>query len=88
MARHPHLEKLAEIIKQFKEGSASFEQLQLNLSSLRTALEGDMPNASHIRKALRETENRIELAWFSLPERRKTEVIRLLNALENTVDGV
>lgn len=65
---HPHVSMIRERARQFATGQLSVARLQLSLSSVESAIEGDMLHAAPLRTLLRQVQNEIERAWFTLDE--------------------
>lgn len=55
---HPHITMIREHARQFTEGELSGAHLQLILSSVETAIEGDMAHATPLRTLLRQVQKR------------------------------
>lgn len=65
---HPHVSMIRASARQFATGQLSVAHLQLSLSSVESAIEGDMLHANTLRALLQQVQNEIERAWFTLDE--------------------
>jgi hypothetical protein len=86
MQDHPHIRKILDSTRLFREGRLGVADLQQTLSAIRTAIEGDMPAAAIIRQAIRDAEYHIEIAWFTMEQAEQAvEINKILNELESIV---
>ncbi|MCG8351460.1 MAG: hypothetical protein MI924_27135 [Chloroflexales bacterium] len=87
MVVHPHHRAIIASIQRFRNQESGTAGLQRDIAAIQGAIEGDMPGAREIRKALEEAENSIEYIWHTKDKHIAMEGIhRILDELEVLVE--